>query len=297
MMKQKADLVIVIPAGPDVNKAFLIDTLNSIRYYVRSSHKIILADDSQKGIGYDIQKLFPDIHVMPSRRNYGKVAGLYINLSRAYKYALQEYDYTAILKMDDDALITGVEPEAAALKLFRENPEAGMAGRHITRQYSTDSLGNVHDNYWPRKQLLKDACSWKIIRRPVANLALRKIFLRAVRNGYEIGENIQGGAYFISKRCLEKLDEEGCLPKPALKNANFGEDLMFSMLVRSVRFQLVDLSGKDLPFGIAWRGLPASPDVLLKSNKKIIHSTRFWDKMSEKEIRTYFQQHRQAATE
>jgi hypothetical protein len=292
-MKQKTDLVIVMPVGPGANPEFTRDSLSSAQYYITAPCKIILADDSQKGLGYAIQKDFPGITVLPTRRNLGKVAGLYINLSNAYKYALDNYSFDALLKMDDDALITGKDPQTAAIRLFRENPVVGMAGRHIARQFSTDALGHVHDNYWPRKQLLKDTCSWKIIRRPVANLTLRKLFFKAVRNGYEIGENIQGGAYFMSSASLHKLDEAGYLPNYKLRNANFGEDLMFSLLVRAIDFQLADLSGDDLPFGIAWKGLPASPQTLHQRNKKIIHSTRFWENMGEKEIREHFRRLRE----
>jgi glycosyltransferase involved in cell wall biosynthesis len=289
-MKQRADLVIVMPVGPAANPEFIRDSLSSIEHYITVPYRIILADDSQKGLGHEIQKYFPAVEIVPARKNLGKVAGLYINLSHAYKYALDKYDFTALLKMDDDALITGNDPQAAAIRVFKEYPLAGMAGRHITRQFSADGLGHVHDNYWPRKQLLKDTCSWKIIRRPVANLTLRKLFFKAVRNGYEIGENIQGGAYFMSAACLARLEEAGHLPNYNLKNVNFGEDLMFSLLVRAIGFQLVDLSGNDLPFGIAWKGLPASPETLHQKNKKIIHSTRSWQNMGEKEIRNYFQQ-------
>lgn len=292
-MKQQVDLVIVMPIGPDANPEFISDSLQSIQHYITGSYQIILADDSQKGLADQVQKSFPAIRVLPTRKNLGKVGGLYINLSQAYKYALDNYDFAALLKMDDDALITGKDPQAAAIRAFKQNPSAGMAGRHITRQFSADALGHVHDNYWPRKQLLKDTCSWKIIRRPLANLALRKVFFQAVRNGYEIGENIQGGAYFISPACLVKLNGSGYLPDYTLGKANFGEDLMFSLLSRAIDFQLIDLSGDDLPFGIAWKGLPASPETLHQRNKKIIHSTRFWQNMGEKEIRDYFHQYRQ----
>lgn len=292
-MKQRADLVIVMPIGPNANPDFISDSLQSIQYYITSPYQVILADDSQKGLGEEIKKRFPDIAVLPTHKNLGKVAGLYINLSNAYKYALDHYEFDALLKMDDDALIVGRDPQTAAIDCFEQDPKAGMAGRHITRQFSADALGHVHDNYWPRKQLLKDTCSWKIIRRPMANLILRKVFFRAVRNGYEIGENIQGGAYFISPACLQQLDREGFLPNYTLGKANFGEDLMFSLLTRAIDFQLVDLSGDGLPFGIAWKGLPASPETLHQRNKKIIHSTRFWQNLGEKEIRDYFHQYRQ----
>jgi hypothetical protein len=254
---------------------------------------VIIADDSQKQTGEAMRKLFPDIEVMVTQKNLGKVAGLYINLANAYKFAIDNYDFPVLLKMDDDALMIGAQPEVLATQLFAMQPDIGMAGRYITGQYSEDCYGNIHDNYWPRKQLIKDTCSWKIIRRPVANLTFRKFFFRALVFGYELGENIQGGAYFISYDCLRQLDREGLLPMQKLGNINFGEDLLFSLLVKSIGMQLGDLAHAAGPIACAWKGLPAAPEKLYNEGKKIIHSIRFWQDMNEDDIRAYYRSCRQ----
>jgi hypothetical protein len=291
-MKEKVDLVVVMPIGPQARPEFIIDSLRSVQYYTTPSHAIILADDSQKGTGYTIQEAIPGIKVLPSKKSYGRMAGLYINLSHAYKYALDHYRFGALLKMDDDALITGMNPEAEAIRLFRDNPDIGMAGRHFIGKFSPDSLGNVHDNSYPRNTLLVGTCSWKLFKRPFVNLTLRRLLFRALRNGYEIGENIFGGAYFMSEACLATLDMEGHLPLDRLKQSILGEDHLFSLLAYVAGFRLGDLESGDLPFGVAWKGLPASPETLYSRGKKIIHSTRYWENIKEEEIRKYFQKYR-----
>ncbi len=289
-MKPKFDLVVVMPVGPNANPAFIEDTLNSFKYYTSCSYKIIIADDSQKGTGLKIKELFPDddFVVLTRSKNLGRMAGLYLNLALAYKHAIDNYRFDALLKIDDDALITGENPETEALSLLRSNPNVGMIGRHLAGRYSTDDLGHRHDNYWPRQQLLKATCTWRLIRRPIANMTLRKLFIKALWNGYEIGENIQGGAYFISEQCLIKMNEQNLLPEYRLKTVILEEDHLFSLLTKVVGLELADLADERLPFGIAFKGLPGPPEKLHEQGKKIIHSIRFWKDMKEDAIRTYF---------
>jgi len=287
-MKPRYDVVIVMPIGPNAKLAFIEDTINSFIYYTSCSYKIVIADDSQKGLGLEIKKIFPDIDIQERSRNFGIGAALYINLALAYKYVVETYSFSALFKIDDDTLIIGKDPEAAALKLFREKPEIGMAGHHQSGRYYTDNFGNVIDNYWHRQQLLKNTCSWKLIRRPIANMTLRKLFIKALWNGYEIGENIQGGGYFMSERCLIKLNEAGLLPQHNLKTVKFEEDHIFSLLTKYIGMELRDLHNGDLPFAIKWKGLPASPEVLQDKGKKVIHSVRYWEKMNESDIRAFF---------
>src|SRR3954468_7500509 len=103
-MKEKKDLIIVMPVGPAANTEFIKDSLSSVHHYIRSSYQVILADDSQKGTGEEIKGYFPEIDILTIKKNLGKTGGLYINLSNAYKHALYRYDFKALLKMDDDAL-------------------------------------------------------------------------------------------------------------------------------------------------------------------------------------------------
>ena len=86
-MKQTFDVVIVIPVGPGTVPEFLFDNIDSIIHYVKGSFKIILADDSHEGLGKLTQNKFPQlsIDVVPTPKPMGRVCGLYITLSWAYK--------------------------------------------------------------------------------------------------------------------------------------------------------------------------------------------------------------------
>jgi hypothetical protein len=287
--KAECDVIVVIPVGPNTSVNFVRDTIDSYCFYTKTTYKFIIADDSHQGIGKKLQALYPDIDVLTTPRPMGGWAGLYINEATAFRYAVSNYNFIALLKLDTDALIIGERPEEDALKLFATNSTVGMAG-----QYPNDYDNNPWDINWPRDRVLNGTTTWKFIRRPFANWYLRKLYIKAKANGYKTGESVFGGAYFMSYACLKKLLDEGLLPHAKLIGLNMGEDHIFSLLVKAIGFNLGTLSSKGLPFALAWKGLPASPEQLYKEGKKIIHSTRFWNDLKEEDIRRYFKQQREA---
>lgn len=238
-----------------------------------------------------IQEKYPDIDFIETSQSFGKNSGLYISLAYAYKYALLNYEFTGLLRLDTDALITGHNPEETALTLFRNNKQVGLAGRHIFGSFSPGTpgtLGAPWDNRWIRKTLVRKAFSWVFFRRPFVNYKLRNVLLSAFENGYDLGESIFGGAYIFSKTGLQALQDAGLLPLMLFHKVGLEEDHLFSLLIKYVNLSLVDLAGHEMPFGCAWIGLPASPEELVLNNKKIIHSTRSWNGMDEDAIRDFF---------
>jgi hypothetical protein len=287
-MKKQYDVIVVMPLGPGSEKDFITDSLKSVEFYMSCSYKIILLDNSQKNTGYTIQADFPEADVVIANKAKGKMGGQYVNLCYAFKYAIDKYDFKLLLRMDDDALITGADPQLQAMQILDSNPNAGMIGWHIKGRYAKDCFGNTHDNIYCRNTLIAGAYTWKFIKRPLVNYTLRGLLEKAFRNGYELGENIQGGAYFITYKCIQKMDEAGLLPVQRLKNAILCEDHIFSLVTKVVGMDLCDLSAVGQPFGMAWRGLPVAPEKIYAEKKKIIHSVRFWADMKEHQVREYF---------
>lgn len=287
-MKKEFDLVIVIPVGPGTEPDFIIDTIHSIYYYIASSFRLIVVDDSVQGLGIQIKQQFPEIHLISNLKNNGRYGKLYITLCQAYRYAVENYHFKALLQIETDALVIGHTPDKEAIQLFASHPEVGMAG-----QYGIQYDGSPSNYAWPRRRIVKNLKTWKFIRRPIANWALRKQYRKAVNNGYVTGESVFGGSYFMSEACLLALYNQGLLPERKLQNVRLEEDHIFSLLVKAAGYQLYDLSEGNLPFGCKMRGLPDSPENLVANGKRIIHSTRHWNGINEKEIRAYFRRHRQ----
>ncbi len=289
LISNKLDVLIVIPVGPQASISFTIDTINSIYYNIISTFKIIIIDDSQTGIGKQIKNHFPEVDLLVTEKNNGRLCGLYITLCTAFKHAIDNYDFNLLFKVDTDALIINKNPEAEALKLFNSDESIGMAG-----QYLLNYNGTKWDLSWPRDRLYTDMYSWKMVHHLFSNISLKKWYKKALHNGYITGESVFGGAYFFSAKCLKELDKEGLLPFKNFKNLKLEEDHLFSLLVKAIGYKLKDLSNGFLPFACSWRGLPAPPEELYEKGKKIIHSTRFWDTTNEEQIRNFFQQKRLA---
>lgn len=87
---KETTLVTVIPVGPTWKLDFVLDTIESVVHYITSPNVVIVLDDSGKGSGSAVQTRFPEVVVLPTDRNYGKDAGLYLNLSRGFAFA---YDW------------------------------------------------------------------------------------------------------------------------------------------------------------------------------------------------------------
>jgi hypothetical protein len=289
-MKSYFDLIVVIPVGPGTPIHYITDTIDSFISYTLSTFKIILIDDSHQGICKKVQHQYTHVEIVYTEKNSGSMAGLYLTLSTGYAHALKTYRFTALLKLDTDALVIGAAPEAEILEQLQRDTTIGMAG-----QYPVEYSGRPWDIAWPKARIVNATSSWKMIRRPMANLLLRKYFLLALKNGYNTGESVFGGAYFLSAAFLKSLEHHQLLPHPLLGKLNLGEDHLFSLLAKALGFQLVDLCTNDAPFACAWKGLPADPKELIHKGKKIIHSTRCYNDMNEDDIRRYFRDKRKPA--
>ena len=286
-MKAAFDVVVVIPVGPNSSVSFIEDTVASYHHYTLSSYQIIFADDSQQGIGKELKTIFPTADVVTTSKAMGGWAGLYITLSLAFRYALEQYHFKTLLKLDTDALIIGKAPEQEVIALFANQPNAGIAG-----QYPTDYWGNPWNLNWPKQRIINGTRTWKFFRRPIANWQLIKLHNKAMNNGYKTGESVFGGAYFMSEQLLGCLYRNGLLPNPAFHSLNIGEDHLFSLLAKAFGFTLQSLSGNGQPFGCAWKGLPVSLEQLINDKKKIIHSVKYWNDKSESDIRSFFKEKR-----
>ncbi len=294
LMKNRLDLVIVIPVGPTCKVEFILDTIASIEFYVHSDYRIIVSDDSQNAnISVKIKQHYPQVIVNSYDQNHGKGMGLYTTLCSAYRYALDNFDFDVLLRLDTDALIIAHDPELPILKFFKSNPAVGLAGRYVKGVHSPDDFDNVWHN-GGREHIVAIAKMFTryYLRHPFVNWKIRKLLFQAIHQGYELGELVFGGSYAFSRIALEKLNENGLLPWHAVRAADMEEDHFFTLLVASVGLKFGDLASGTQPFACTWRGLPASPEELHRAKKKIIHSTRFWQNLNEEEIRDYFRSKR-----
>ncbi|KAF0843294.1 hypothetical protein FNL37_0716 [Methylovorus glucosotrophus] len=289
--RKNVELAVVLPVGPTCQLAYVVDTIESIRYYIRSSHVIIVLDDSGESLCAGLPDVFDNVDVIATQGNMGKEAGLYINLSHGFAYAHEHYEFKVLLRLDTDALVIGPDPEKDAIECFDQHPELGMLG-----SYRVDCNGDPRDFSWPRRKLTqKLKVNLALLRHPGAWRSwwfIYRVSRRSIKYGYEPGEHCLGGAYFVSAECIRRLVRHQLLARKEFFWSELQEDQIFGLLVRAVGMQHGDFSTGSFPMGLRWRGLPDSPATLVANKKKVTHSTRFFGDENEFAIRTFFKAQR-----
>ncbi len=290
---QRVKLVVVIPVGPNLRYDFIVDTLESIRYYTQTDYKVIIVDDSGSDVGAMLQRDDPTLDVVRTLGRQGICGGLYLGTSLGFQHALERYDFAVLLRLDSDALIIGPHAEDDAIAFFRDHPEVGLLG-----SYRLGCDGGQRDFTPPRRQLQRELSLWHFLTKPHHRSHAR--FLRdtvrtAVSHGYEFGEHCLAAATFYSAACVKALSDGDLLGRQALKTSRLGDDHLFGLLVIASGSKMADFATGDLPIAVSWRGLPLSPDELLRRKKKITHSTRFWNDLNEEQIREFFRSVRNAS--
>jgi hypothetical protein len=283
---QKRQYVVVVPVGPNTELQFLNDTLKSVFTFCRRDVKIVLIDNTAHGLrDRDIHRT-DDIDVLRCESEKGAnplYGGLYFNLSKAFRFALERYDFEVLLRLDDDALLIGSGADQQALWFFRHNPRVGCLG-----SYRFTCIGTERDFTPPRNALRQETSVRGMLRNRHRWAYLRHLRALARQNGYEDGEHCLGAVTFFSRACVERFAALGFLERKELVTSRLGEDHIFGMMVVAAGFKIEDFATEGRPLGLAWKGLPASPADLIGMGKKIVHSVKFFDDMDQGTIRAEF---------
>jgi hypothetical protein len=288
-MSTAFDLVVVIPVGPGEILDFVVDTVHSVIYYTGRQTKIIVVDDSGKGTGASVQGMAPDVDVVTTPRNQGLHGGLYLTLSQAYVHAHRNYDFQVLLKLDSDALVIGPHPEQDAIRFFREHPGVGIIGR-----FGHGTAPGINDHHWSKSRLREETHGRSFFRDPIRGLSLRRLVRRATANGFRPGDYVFGGSYFMSGACVHRLAEANLLSRRELGRSMLEEDHLFGILTKVAGMELADFCNPDQPAALELKRLPAAPEELVASRKKVTHSVRRWEDLDEVQIRAFFRRLRTA---
>lgn len=292
----QVDLVVVMPVGPNATREHILDTLDSVLVYAAPSRRIILADNSGKGMGQAVASEIAGVDVLTTARPHGTGGGLHLTLCRAYAHALEQCRFRALLRLDTDALVIGPAPEQLAMELFAANPRLAMGGEVYRNNVSVrarldDAAGRAPTLARLRLALQRpwSRYRWRSLG---ADWMLGQLYKCAQAQGYASIDYVFGGCNFVSESFLLTLRAQGLLPEAKLGPLDLEEDHLFGLLAGVVGMGLADLHSGALPFGTAWKSLPASPADLIVQGKRVVHSTRGWQGMDEDAIRAEFRARR-----
>lgn len=284
MAKPKARCVVLIPVGPRSDPSFVADTIASVLNHM-SDVAVVVADNTRVGLDPTACGASMAIEYIrfPSTGKNTTLGQLYFNLTRCFELTLDRYDFDVLLRLDDDALIIGPDPDADAVSYFASHPHVGCLG-----SFRLTCTGYARSFAYPARTLRHELYSIAAVRHPRRWMALRALYALARRHGYEDGEHCLGAACFFSHAALSAMRAKGLFANPALTTTNLGDDHMYGLLVRAAGFEIDDFAIGPHPLGLALRGLPMSPDELLGSGKKIVHSLKDHDGRSQAELRGEF---------
>ena len=130
--------------------------------------------------------------------------------------------------------------------------------------------------------------------RPFARGPVRSLLAEARRYGYETGEHALGAANVLRTKMLKEWARRGWLELKGLETSHVPEDSLLSLTTRAAGFTIAELGGRDGPFAVTWKGLPASPPELAASGAVVVHSVRSWKDWTESDIRSFFRDRRRA---
>lgn len=254
---------VVIPVGP--GKDAVLDTLTSVEYYCPEPHIVVLVDDCTQDGTYEAlcAERRPNWHVLRNERPLG-VDRLVHTLCLAYRYVLSETQCSLVLRLDQDALVIGAGVLSDAASYMTANPTVGLFGVY-EHDYNRPRSFDMHANQierelaWPKK-LIGLQPSWTNL------LAI------AEKQGYHRGENVFGGAYFVTRGCLAAMKQLGALDVQYRWNSRLMEDVYFSMAAVAAGFELGHFAAPEGPLCLEWRGLPYPAMELAKTGYKIVHS-------------------------
>ena len=275
------DSVFVIPVGPNCRPEFVADTIESVQYFAPLA-RVIVVDDSRRGLGTDLAERYRVTTIEASA--HGVYGSLYLNLSDGFREALKS-PFRVLVRLDTDALVSGEDFEEKAIRCFDADPQLGSLGSF---RIGYNRIG-IRNREWAKRRILLFFAlhGW---RRPRVALSIVGLLRRAREHGYKLGDSIIGGAAVYRYEAVSALHESGLLGRADLASMGLQEDHIFGLGLLSIGYHLGEFGDKfdDLPMGVDWRTLPASPKELMELGKSLVHSTKGFEAMSEEEIRGEF---------
>ncbi|PKQ14979.1 MAG: hypothetical protein CVT67_11630 [Actinobacteria bacterium HGW-Actinobacteria-7] len=256
-------LAVVMPCGPGSAQA--LDTLGSVEHYLGDTCPVIVVDDhTTDGTHEALAKAArPNWILMRNPRARG-IEGLIRSLADGFLQALEHTQSDVILRLDQDALVINAGLTEAALEYMRANPGVGIFGvyreDHDRARSFEVHTRLINSELRGLRRLVRHAPFWA------------PLLMSAEGRGYHRGDNVFGGAYLVTRDCLEKLQSAGALNVPDAVRSRLQEDVYFSMATAAVGLEMGHFAAPDGPLCLEWRGLPKPARELWAEGFMVVHS-------------------------
>lgn len=298
---------IVHPVGPkSVELARTADLLDSLGAHEQARGWVVLVDDAEHPRGLDAMfTVAPNltvaaIHHRRTRKvKYGNAIGVCSPVLHGMQWVQKNTDASFVSKLDTDSLVIAPFHDRV-IKRFEQRPHAGFIGAH-----TLDPNGQQRD-------VAHHGANVRAIHRPAISLAhpvrtlqqwldrevsfVRPIIRRALSNGYQWGEHCLGGGYAIRREALDRMNQLGYLDNPSRWLViDWPEEVMMGVLTRASGYSLENFASDGEPFGVKYRGLPDTPENLVRRGFSVIHSVKNDPRFTEEQVRQFFRERRAGA--
>jgi hypothetical protein len=229
----------------------------------------------------------------------GQWGPLCVGVLAAYEWIARHTDAKFVVKFDSDALVIApfaskilhamtASPDAAIFGSYRVNCNGqrrdwnGMAG--LVRRLHQFALLEYEPQRFGRRFPLA------LCGRPAG---MRRHIGHALRNGYEFGEHVSGGAYAATRELLDRMLAKGYLAaRHVWADSQMSEDVMIGIYARACGLSIAGHANDGDVFGVKHIGLPDSPERLIERGYSIVHSVKSDPSFSEADIRAFMKQRR-----
>ncbi|MEM6394358.1 MAG: hypothetical protein AAF797_16450 [Planctomycetota bacterium] len=243
----------------------------------------------------------------PTRDRENKLWGRMCTMVRAMlAWSATEGRSERYVKLDTDALVLGPFADRLAAGFAAQADAGGDGAAGLLGCLSEyDRVVPKHEEIWPAfmRKMSRPVRPWrdgKPRRRRVEfaltghGATIRRHIRLARRNGYQYGNQVQGGAYAVSRPLIERMHSAGLLdPVDLWDRFNISEDVMLSMYAYAAGLPPANADGPGELFSVRFRGLSAPIDRLVESGNALVHCIKNDPTLNEAEVLAAAKRHRQ----
>lgn len=306
-----ASMIVLLGVGPNAAEPPRVrDLLDAIAFHEPACTHVVAINDPAAGTTRDLAAEVgwtgpgPELVVIQHPGHSPKEgwsSGLNIGLVEGLRWIAANADPDLVIKLDTDTLIVGPCAQRIAGR-FAQDDRLGLLGVarvNVDGGKRRPALWGrrVRSMRWPiwvrPRSMVND--NWTGIVRPAIGANQR--YVRSVINAalaspdYVEGDHCQGGGYAMSRRYVHALRDAGDLDRALAWHHTFlTEDVMFGMLCGARGLTMDDFCREGEVFGVTWKGLPGTPEDLLKDGFSVVHSLRNDENHSEDELRAKFRE-------
>lgn len=302
MSLQGRRCLVLILAGPDLPAEFVRDTLDSVAAFMPAETCAVCVLDSNDDRRFeslhagDLRTFYihaSEVYEFPASARIW--APLWLKQVRALLLMRERFDYDIALRLDTDAVLTGPSPHLDVLDLIAHAPDIGMVGAFSrqgdgsSKAFGTHEVGaQLASELWPHEagDDSRTAEAGAVARQ------LRRLYELAEPNGYALGSNCTGGAFFMTRQLVDRWAEIGLQDLTDIRFSRAADDWLFGLAAYAAGLRLADGPGDVM--AVNYRGLPVPLDQVRQRGVKIYHPVKLADDPgAQAEIRASFRRQRE----